>query len=58
MNANEVKFYEDFNDIKIVAKFLLEKEGVTREEALNAFSRIVNYDVALIKNIVNNNERK
>ena len=58
MNTNEVKFYEDFNDIKIVAKFLLEKEGVTREEAISAFSRITNYDVALLKNIVNNTERK
>jgi hypothetical protein len=58
MNANEVKFYEDFNDIKIVAKFLLEKEGVPREEAISAFSRITNYDVALLKNIVNNTERK
>jgi hypothetical protein len=58
MNTNEVKFYEDFNDIKIVAKFLLEKEGVSREEAISAFSRITNYDVALLKNIVNNTERK
>jgi hypothetical protein len=58
MNTKDVEFYEDFNDIKIVAKFLLEKEGVSREEALNAFSRITNYDVALLKNIVNNTERK
>jgi hypothetical protein len=58
MNTNEVKFYEDFNDIKIVAKFLLEKEGVSREEAISAFSRVTNYDVALLKNIVNNTERK
>lgn len=58
MKTNDVKFYEDFNDIKIVAKFLLEKEGVSREEAISAFSRITNYDVALLKNIVNNIERK
>lgn len=53
MNTKEVEFYEDFNDVKIVAKFLLEKEGVTREEALEAFSRISGYDVALLKNIIN-----
>ena len=53
MNTQEVEFYEDFNDIKIVAQFLLEKEGVSREEALEAFSRISGYDVALLKNIIN-----
>jgi len=53
MNTQEVEFYEDFNDIKLVAQFLLEKEGVSREEALEAFSRISGYDVALLKNIVN-----
>ena len=57
MNAQEVEFYEDFNDIKLVAKFLLEKEGVSREEALLAFSRVTGYDVALLKNIVANKER-
>lgn len=58
MNSNEIEFYEDFNDIKIVAQFLLEKEGVSREEAVLAFSRVTGYDVALLKNIVTNKERK
>jgi hypothetical protein len=52
MSSNEPTF-DDFNDIKVVTKFLLEKEGVTREEAIEAFSRISGYDVALLKNIIN-----
>jgi len=58
VKTQDIEFYEDFNDIKIVAKFLLEKEGVSREEALLAFSNITGYDVALLKNIVTNKERK
>lgn len=58
MKTQDIEFYEDFNDIKIVAQFLLEKEGVSREEALLAFSNVTGYDVALLKNIVTNKERK
>ena len=58
MKTQDIEFYEDFNDIKIVAQFLLEKEGVSREEALLAFSRLMGYDVALLKNIVSDKERK
>lgn len=58
MKTQDIEFYEDFNDIKIVAQFLLEKEGVSREEALLAFSCLTGYDVALLKNIVSNKERK
>lgn len=58
MKTQDIEFYEDFNDIKIVAQFLLEKEGISREEALLAFSNVTGYDVALLKNIVTNKERK
>lgn len=57
MNTKQVEFYEDFNDIKSVAKFLLKGEG-DKEEAIEAFSKITGYDVALLKNIVASTERK
>lgn len=57
MDTRQVRFYEDFNDVKCVAEFLLKGEG-NKEEVLEAFSKITGYDVALLKSIVFNNERK